>query len=183
MAVGVLRVRDGLDYMDVMREQRVCDAQRYSNSPELRPEPPMAPVVPPASEKAVSGLKPRKSKRKPFSIYTMGTETIKALAATVENFDLSLLNTSQSQREVLASVNQFQTKVKKGTVDVWWLADDGGTPRVVMESPRIGIWCFSGLTLLIPYILTHHRSYLNGAKLRVFTGPSGKQSIQDEHRR
>ncbi|KFM67554.1 Solute carrier family 12 member 2, partial [Stegodyphus mimosarum] len=39
-------------------------------------------------------------------------------------------------KDVLTSVNQFQRKQKKGTIDVWWLYDDGG------------------LTMLIPYLLT-----------------------------
>ena len=29
-------------------------------------------------------------------------------------------------KDVLTSVNQFQRKQKKGTIDVWWLYDDGG---------------------------------------------------------
>ncbi|CAN8029667.1 unnamed protein product, partial [Ixodes persulcatus] len=39
-------------------------------------------------------------------------------------------------KEVLQSVNQFIRKQRKGTIDVWWLYDDGG------------------LTMLIPYLLT-----------------------------
>jgi len=33
-------------------------------------------------------------------------------------------------------MNQFNSKQKKGTIDIWWLADDGG------------------LTIMIPYILS-----------------------------
>ncbi|CAN8011977.1 unnamed protein product, partial [Ixodes pacificus] len=29
-------------------------------------------------------------------------------------------------KEVLQSVNQFIRKQRKGTIDVWWLYDDGG---------------------------------------------------------
>lgn len=33
---------------------------------------------------------------------------------------------SKKQMEIIASINQFQTKLKKSTVHVWWLFDDGG---------------------------------------------------------
>ena len=41
-------------------------------------------------------------------------------------------------KEIVGDITQFQqgTKKRSGTIDVWWLYDDGG------------------LTLLIPYILT-----------------------------
>ena len=41
-------------------------------------------------------------------------------------------------KEIVGDITQFQQRTKKrnGTIDVWWLYDDGG------------------LTLLIPYILT-----------------------------
>lgn len=52
-----------------------------------------------------------------------------------------------TQKELLASINQFQTRVKKATVDVWWLYDDGG------------------LSLLLPHLLTLQNSFLQGALL------------------
>ena len=57
---------------------------------------------------------------------------------------------------------RFQTRVKHGTIDVWWLYDDGG------------------LTLLIPYLLTKEKSYLEGAKLRVFTLAGQGKNLQQE---
>lgn len=45
-------------------------------------------------------------------------------------------------KDVLLNVNQFQRKQKKGTIDVWWLYDDGG------------------LTMLVPYILTTRNQYV-----------------------
>ncbi|KAJ8249361.1 hypothetical protein GJAV_G00233950 [Gymnothorax javanicus] len=53
-----------------------------------------------------------------------------------------------SQRLQEASV-QFQKKQGKGTIDVWWLFDDGG------------------LTLLIPYILTTRKKWKD-CKMRIF---------------
>ncbi|KAL7074989.1 hypothetical protein ACQ4LE_005539 [Meloidogyne hapla] len=57
---------------------------------------------------------------------------------------------------------RFQTRVRQGTIDVWWLYDDGG------------------LTLLIPYLLTKKGSYLEGAKLRVFTLAGVGKNLQQE---
>uniref|UniRef100_A0AC34QDX9 Uncharacterized protein n=1 Tax=Panagrolaimus sp. JU765 TaxID=591449 RepID=A0AC34QDX9_9BILA len=69
-----------------------------------------------------------------------------------------------AQRELLSSINRFQRKVKKGTIDVWWLYDDGG------------------LTLLIPYLLTQQKSYLEDAQLRVFTISTSASGMDQEAR-
>uniref|UniRef100_A0A914IDA3 Uncharacterized protein n=1 Tax=Globodera rostochiensis TaxID=31243 RepID=A0A914IDA3_GLORO len=58
---------------------------------------------------------------------------------------------------------RFQTRVRHGTIDVWWLYDDGG------------------LTLLIPYLLAQQKSYLENAKLRVFTLAGQGKNLQHEH--
>ncbi|CAD5221629.1 unnamed protein product [Bursaphelenchus okinawaensis] len=47
--------------------------------------------------------------------------------------------------------SSFKRKIKKSTIDVWWLYDDGG------------------LSLLIPHLLTYPKSYLEQGKLRLFT--------------
>ncbi|VDD92997.1 unnamed protein product [Enterobius vermicularis] len=57
---------------------------------------------------------------------------------------------------------RFGTRVKDGTIDVWWLYDDGG------------------LTLLIPYLLSSHASYLQGAKMRVFTITHNPSIVEEE---
>ena len=49
-------------------------------------------------------------------------------------------------------------------IDVWWLFDDGG------------------LTLLLPHILSNAKSYLDGAKLRVFTIASSRGQLEQEQR-
>ncbi|KAE9548555.1 hypothetical protein FO519_008237 [Halicephalobus sp. NKZ332] len=69
-----------------------------------------------------------------------------------------------AQRELLSSINRFQRKVKKGTIDVWWLYDDGG------------------LTLLLPYLLTQQKSYLENAQLRVFTISTSSSGMEQEAR-
>jgi len=62
----------------------------------------------------------------------------------------------------MADMHRFQTRVRHGLIDVWWLYDDGG------------------LTLLIPYLLTQQKSYLEGAKLRVFTLSGKKRQLDRE---
>ncbi|XP_066989480.1 bumetanide-sensitive sodium-(potassium)-chloride cotransporter-like isoform X3 [Macrobrachium rosenbergii] len=66
-------------------------------------------------------------------------------------------------KEVLTNITMFKRKQKKGTIDVWWLYDDGG------------------LTLLLPYILTT-RSQWSGCKLRVFALANRKDELDMEQR-
>ncbi|XP_042365015.1 solute carrier family 12 member 2 [Plectropomus leopardus] len=65
-------------------------------------------------------------------------------------------------QRLLEASQQFQKKQGKGTVDVWWLFDDGG------------------LTLLIPYLLTNKKRWKD-CKIRVFIG--GKINRIDHDRR
>ncbi|MEQ2273921.1 hypothetical protein XENORESO_011072, partial [Xenotaenia resolanae] len=67
-----------------------------------------------------------------------------------------------SDQRLLEASQQFQHKQGKGTVDVWWLFDDGG------------------LTLLIPYLLTNKKRWKE-CKIRVFIG--GKINRIDHDRR
>ncbi|KAJ8398255.1 hypothetical protein AAFF_G00428250 [Aldrovandia affinis] len=65
-----------------------------------------------------------------------------------------------NQRLVEAST-QFQKKQAKGTIDVWWLFDDGG------------------LTLLIPHILTTRKKWKE-CKLRIFIAGQADRIEQDK---
>uniref|UniRef100_A0A672M4W3 Solute carrier family 12 member 2 n=1 Tax=Sinocyclocheilus grahami TaxID=75366 RepID=A0A672M4W3_SINGR len=67
-----------------------------------------------------------------------------------------------ADEKLLAASQQFQKKQSKGTIDVWWLFDDGG------------------LTLLIPYLLTNKKKWRD-CKIRVFIG--GKINRIDHDRR
>jgi len=68
-------------------------------------------------------------------------------------------------KEIVGDITQFQQRTKKrtGTIDVWWLYDDGG------------------LTLLIPYILTTRRQF-SECKLRVFSLANRKDELDRETR-
>uniref|UniRef100_A0A3Q1IF20 Solute carrier family 12 member 2 n=1 Tax=Anabas testudineus TaxID=64144 RepID=A0A3Q1IF20_ANATE len=67
-----------------------------------------------------------------------------------------------TDQRLLESSQQFKKKQGKGTIDVWWLFDDGG------------------LTLLIPYLLTNSSKW-GDCRIRVFIG--GKINRIDHDRR
>uniref|UniRef100_A0A8C4ZV45 Solute carrier family 12 member 1 n=1 Tax=Gadus morhua TaxID=8049 RepID=A0A8C4ZV45_GADMO len=62
---------------------------------------------------------------------------------------------------LLEASTQFQKKQSKGTIDVWWLFDDGG------------------LTLLLPYILTTRKKWKD-CKLRIFVAGQPGRTEQDK---
>jgi solute carrier family 12 (sodium/potassium/chloride transporter), member 2 len=62
---------------------------------------------------------------------------------------------------VVNNITRFQLKQKKGTIDVWWLYDDGG------------------LTMLLPYIIST-RSNWSSCKLRVFCTPGDQEELNKE---
>ncbi|KAL6728008.1 hypothetical protein Aduo_009823 [Ancylostoma duodenale] len=65
--------------------------------------------------------------------------------------------------ELAVQLERFRTKVYKGTIDVWWLREDGG------------------LTLLLPYLLQLPGTYLEGARIRVFVpGGTGDRVANDQ---
>lgn len=66
-------------------------------------------------------------------------------------------------KDILNAVTKFQRKQKKGTIDVWWLYDDGG------------------LTLLLPYIISTRRNWSN-SKLRVFALANRNSELEYEQR-
>merc|ERR1719391_1790769 len=91
---------------------------------------------------------------------TSGTKggTSKASVAVYHGVDGAPLSKS-----VVADITQFQAKKRKGTIDVWWLYDDGG------------------LTLLLPYILTT-RAQFSECSLRVFSLSHRRDELDRETR-
>uniref|UniRef100_A0A914W2W5 Solute carrier family 12 member 2 n=1 Tax=Plectus sambesii TaxID=2011161 RepID=A0A914W2W5_9BILA len=92
---------------------------------------------------------------------TVAYSTISSMLETENKF----LQVVTAKQKLTAVINRFKTKVKAAVIDVWWLYDDGG------------------LTLLIPHLLTQHKSYLEGGKLRVFTIASSPANLKEEQRR
>lgn len=67
-------------------------------------------------------------------------------------------------KAVLDSMNVFNKRAPKGTIDVWWLYDDGG------------------LTMLLPHIISA-RSIFTNCKLRVFALTNRKLELEMEERK
>lgn len=65
---------------------------------------------------------------------------------------------------VLQSITVFAKKQEKGTIDVWWLYDDGG------------------LTILLPYIIRTRHNW-SGCKLRIFALANRKHELELEERK
>ncbi|CAK9296644.1 unnamed protein product [Gordionus sp. m RMFG-2023] len=65
-------------------------------------------------------------------------------------------------RNIMASINKFQYKQHKGSIDVWWLFDDGG------------------LTILLPYILANRRHW-EQCKIRFFALCNTKEEQEIVH--
>ncbi|CAK1580927.1 unnamed protein product [Parnassius mnemosyne] len=83
------------------------------------------------------------------------------------NFHKQVIYKSSSGLEMssdqLSQMSIFQRKQDKGTVDVWWLYDDGG------------------LTILLPYIISQRSSWAN-CKLRVFALANRHHELELEER-
>ncbi|KOC64235.1 Bumetanide-sensitive sodium-(potassium)-chloride cotransporter [Habropoda laboriosa] len=82
---------------------------------------------------------------------------------TVEDQRENRQNITPVAKNILTAVTKFQRKQKKGTIDVWWLYDDGG------------------LTLLLPYIISTRRNWSN-SKLRVFALANKNSELEYEQR-
>lgn len=66
----------------------------------------------------------------------------------------------QAPKIILETMSTFKNK-QKGTLDVWWLYDDGG------------------LTMLLPYIISTRQQWAQ-CKLRVFALANNPQDIETE---
>ncbi|XP_053556068.1 solute carrier family 12 member 2-like [Bombina bombina] len=87
------------------------------------------------------------------------------LSTSLHNTDVKEISdpiNSSGQKISVEITCPFQKKQGKGTIDVWWMFDDGG------------------LTLLIPYLITTKRQWKD-CKIRVFTG--GKINTIDDNKR
>jgi solute carrier family 12 sodium/potassium/chloride transporter 2 len=67
-------------------------------------------------------------------------------------------------KDILDCMNVFNVKQSKGTIDVWWLYDDGG------------------LTMLLPYILSTRSNWAH-CKIRVFALSNRRHELEVEERK
>ncbi|XP_046400819.1 solute carrier family 12 member 3-like isoform X1 [Ischnura elegans] len=186
LAVGILRVQDGLDYSNIIEDEEVIpissiekrDAEeklrRNQSAGQLSQDGTSSEgSSPPSSPKAERGghicgdpSAGENNHRAEGSHITVSFRKKKregrARKPSSANIYFGPGGTTLS-KEVLNNITIFQRRQGKGTIDVWWLYDDGG------------------LTLLIPYILTT-RSQFAGSKLRIFSLANKKNELERDQR-
>ncbi|XP_031734793.1 solute carrier family 12 member 2 [Anarrhichthys ocellatus] len=142
--VVILRLQDGLDVSHIQGQDEILSSHEkpLAGGQEVV----VSVILTKDSDSDSSPSKTTSSQSSPLIMRATETKSPLSLA------DQRLLETSQ----------QFKKKQGKGTIDVWWLFDDGG------------------LTLLIPFLLTN-RSKWGDCRIRVFIG--GKINRIDHDRR
>ncbi|XP_076356128.1 solute carrier family 12 member 2-like isoform X2 [Tachypleus tridentatus] len=147
MALGILRLRDGLDYTFYFETEMGIPYNENTNSTNLpSPEEPPESVVERCGrvddDESVNG------------VFYIPSDDVRLPSLgkfrRLDSHEASRHHVQEIPSDVLKCVNQFQQKQKKGTIDIWWLYDDGG------------------LTMLVPYLLTI-RSQWRSCDLRVFS--------------
>ncbi|KAM7424455.1 hypothetical protein PAMA_000683 [Pampus argenteus] len=137
----ILRMNQGLDVSHIVEAEEEClKAAREQQ----------------ALDNEMNGRKPkgmfRKSKKPSQQVLTTRLSVCSPSSPQVAKMNEKLLEASA----------QFNKKQPKGTIDVWWLFDDGG------------------LTLLLPYILTTRKKWKD-SKLRIFiAGQPGRTELDKQ---
>ncbi|CAG0914745.1 unnamed protein product [Notodromas monacha] len=161
LAVGILRLKDGLDYSNMVENDEEESGQQkdekalvYNLSADQLSQagaddsPPASPKQSRSNNGVVELEKGKKSKKKRRS-------SVSELFRGPGGAELP--------ENILHNLTRFRQKQPKGFIDVWWLYDDGG------------------LTILIPYIL-NNRSQWRDCKLRIFSLASSKGELEQEQR-
>ncbi|XP_074649682.1 solute carrier family 12 member 2-like [Tubulanus polymorphus] len=176
--VGILRVCEGFDCSDHHIEIEVDDSGEESSAEEQEANAtesskehsltkstkteesiPLSPLKSTESvENSEDEIDSKDNREEELAMSDVGT--IESEASTKKSVRRKSIKIAQINQDVLRTVNMFHRKQKKGTIDVWWLFDDGG------------------LTLLLPYILST-KSHWRSCKLRVFT--AGKKMGELDH--
>ncbi|CAJ1069672.1 solute carrier family 12 member 2 [Xyrichtys novacula] len=139
--VAILRLQDGLDISHIQGQDELMSSNEK----------------PPGGGKEVVVSVNLAKDSDSDSGFSKTTSTQSSLILRETKIPLSL-----TDQRLLETSQQFKKKQGKGTIDVWWLFDDGG------------------LTLLIPFLLTN-RSKWGDCRIRVFIG--GKINRIDHDRR
>ncbi|XP_051906023.1 solute carrier family 12 member 2 isoform X2 [Hippocampus zosterae] len=142
----ILRLKEGLDVSHIHGQDDLLSSQEKSSG--------MKDVIVSIDTTKDSDVDSSKPSSKATSL-----QNSPAIQKDKKNMTVPL---NVSDQRLLEASLQFQKKQGKGTVDVWWLFDDGG------------------LTLLIPYLLTNKKRWKD-CKIRVFIG--GKINRIDHDRR
>jgi solute carrier family 12 sodium/potassium/chloride transporter 2 len=172
LAVGILRVQEGLDYTNLIEEEGTISAQELL---ELRKEKTMIrnqsdgqlSTDGNSSESSSNPSSPKLEQKVDHVIVNHISDAPNGKKKKSRKKSISGMYKGPGgvtlPRDVISNLTQFQRKQKKSTIDVWWLYDDGG------------------LTMLLPYILSS-RSQFQGCTLRIFTITSRKDELGAETR-
>ncbi|XP_065206857.1 bumetanide-sensitive sodium-(potassium)-chloride cotransporter-like isoform X2 [Planococcus citri] len=158
IAVCILRVKTGLDFSHLKVNQDQISKNIYSTKYEFNNVNQRINIGEPEAIKINDdGASKRKNGDLNFSELNDSYEDI----ATNDIYRYK--DGMELSGDMINRVTQFQGKQKKGTIDVWWLYDDGG------------------LTLLLPYIISTRRSW-SSCKLRVFALSANNDTLEFEQR-
>merc|ERR1719430_629338 len=194
LAVGILRVRNGLDFSEHFKAEETLQgdaeeeaAKRRGSCVELLsdqtdgdspPKQSSGTDSPPKHTEGDSAVKVSEMEENKSRWGSAFGEELKDRLGNLPKLQRQrtrtrTISTSVYQddegrplaKEIVGDITQFQQRTKKrsGTIDVWWLYDDGG------------------LTLLIPYILTTRKQF-SDCKLRVFSLANRKDELDRETR-
>uniref|UniRef100_T1DFY4 Putative Na/K/Cl transporter n=1 Tax=Cupiennius salei TaxID=6928 RepID=T1DFY4_CUPSA len=161
MALGILRLQEGQDYSEFNDIEEICEPPAAANGKKGRRPSLLKPDMGDGMTRNASSAQLSQAgsshESSPLSTPTVERKNAPSSTQVVRGLSKAI------PKDVLTSVNQFQRKQRKGTIDVWWLYDDGG------------------LTMLIPYLLTTHSQW-SSCKLRVFSLANKKDELDREQR-
>lgn len=181
LAVAIVRVCGGLDYGALSAETAASSSLTGTSSgshDELRVR--RAPLIMHADSdlditRAASADQPRHNLSSILTLSTSRSFTISETNSTKERKKKDKKNDMHRQivyntstglelsKDQLSQMTIFQRKQEAGTLDVWWLYDDGG------------------LTILLPYIISQ-RSTWGNCKLRIFALANRLHEMELEER-
>ncbi|XP_021167167.2 solute carrier family 12 member 2 isoform X2 [Fundulus heteroclitus] len=142
----ILRLKEGLDVSHIQGQDELLSSQEKSSG----------------AKDVIVSIDTSKDSDCDSSKLSSKTTSLQNSPAVQKDKKSPTVPLNVCDQRLLEASQQFQQKQGKGTVDVWWLFDDGG------------------LTLLIPYLLTNKKRWKE-CKIRVFIG--GKINRIDHDRR
>lgn len=170
LAVGILRVPGGLDYSAVGGDEASSSLTAASSSGDLRVR---APIMHADSDLDIRADH-AKNNLNLLTLTTSRSFTISEKNDTVKKKDKKALDIHRQivyksaagvevSAEQLSQMTIFKRKQEPGTIDVWWLYDDGG------------------LTMLLPYIVSQRAAWSRCA-LRIFALANRHHELELEER-
>ncbi|CAG0892929.1 unnamed protein product [Darwinula stevensoni] len=163
LAVGILRLQEGLDYSDIVEEENAVVVEEKP----LKTNKSAVSLGEKGAESSPTSS-PETSRRNHSADETEKETKEKRKQQKKRRMSLSQMYRGPGgatlPKTVVNNLTRFQQKQKKGArIDVWWLYDDGG------------------LTVLLPYILIQ-RNQFSSASLRIFSLASSKGELEHEQR-